>query len=109
MRPGRDRVARLVALLAMSATAACTSAETQASLRTAETSADAHAFAGKAQAFAGKAQGIEAPLGDEATTAAIDEATLEQPLDPASLEAAAIDRQPSLGDWCFSLTRLPAF
>lgn len=88
MRPGRDRGARLVALLAMSATAACTSAETQASLRTAETSADARVFAGKAP--------IGAPPGDESATAAIDEATLEQPLDLASLEAAAIARQPSL-------------
>ena len=88
MRLGRDRVARLIALSAMSATTACTSAATRMSIRTAEAGADVEVFAGKAR--------FEAPAGDAGTTAAIDEPTLEQPLEAASLEAAALARQPSL-------------
>ena len=92
MRLGRDRVAALSALLAMSVTVACTSATTQASIQSAEAGADVRTSTGNAR--------IDAPPLEQSPPASpasvSEEAALERPLELPSLEAAAIARQPSL-------------
>ena len=90
MRPGRDGFALLVAL-ATSATA-CASATTQASIAAAEAGADVRSSAGQAR--------IEAPPLEKTTPATeaaeSDGVALDGPLELASLEAAALARQPGL-------------
>jgi outer membrane protein TolC len=84
------RVVPLAALMAASATTACSSTNTQTSIRSAEAAADVRALA------AATLDAESPPAGGKGSTAALDDAALDRPLDLAALEATVLSRQPSL-------------
>jgi outer membrane protein TolC len=92
MRFQGNRVAGLAVLITVGATA-CTSTTTTTSIRAAEASADVRAFAAPASESMPVAQRSES---SHAAAPKLDEAALGRPLDLASVEEAAIARQPSL-------------